>query len=42
MSNLPAILHLSYQNALIAHCDNERSPAALNRLVRVPLMRGAR
>ncbi len=32
---IPALLALAFQKALIAHCDNERSPAALNRLVRV-------
>lgn len=29
------VLHLSYQKALAAHCDNERSAAALDRLIRV-------
>jgi len=32
---IPALLALAFQKALITHCDNERSPAALNRLVRV-------
>ncbi len=35
MSKIPAILHLSYQNALAATCDKPRSAAALDRLIRV-------
>ncbi len=30
-----SFLHRSYQNALIAHCDNDKSVKALDRLVRV-------
>ncbi len=33
--SIPAILHLSYQNALAATCDKPRSVAALDRLIRV-------
>lgn len=32
---IPAILALAFQKALAAHCDNERSAAALDRLMRV-------
>ena len=35
MKKIPALLALAYQKALAVHCDNERSAAALNRLIRV-------